>query len=744
MALVSKTVQEKLQTLKKNVEYFCEYFKPNCDRFNEFRKFTFDTSITTMDMQYLAELGKPQIEFNYGEAYLSRLIGEFAKQEPSISVSAADGVKVTQDMVPVIEFVEGYMRHILFEANNNSFESTVYKDVLSGGFSGMKVWTDYCNEMSFHQDINVGKVFSATLMGFDPLAQLPHKGDGEYCFELYPKRLDEFERDFPNVDLTKLSFTANANGYKWSYRNNRDKIVLICDYYEKKKKRTKIVRLANNKVLTEKDYKYYLETFVASGEIAQPAIVIDTRWTDIQTICRYRFIESQVIEYIETDYDELPIIFVDGNSVLMEENGTYYQMTRPYLYNAKGIQKMINYSGQSLAFELINMVQHKWKIAAESINDAYIEAYQDNQVPNIIIYNAFNKNNPGQQVPPPQEVMRQPCPPEIMQTFSGGAQIFQNIMGSYDASVGNISNQISGKAVIESATQGNAVAMPHIMGYLQALNQLAQIIVKLIPKYLVTPRSVPVRKADGKKSYQLINQPGGIDINYCPNELQVKVEAGVNFTVQKNRTLLQIQQMMGTSQIFDQFMNAKGLKVLVNNMDIRGQDELSTMAEEFMQEMKQNQAQQQKAQQQAQQMAQQEHVAKMQQMAQGNPMVQLKQQEIQQKGQHGMADIKLKAQQIQDEKAFRTAEIMNDAKKTDNETLAIHLKAAESIDKTNMQAKKNHGELFARGVELSLESAALKHQHAHDDARLVHDVLNSAHENDRADKATNETKETKD
>ncbi len=720
MSTIAKKYQDELKRIKKNVDYFRDYFKSNYERFTESRKFIFDTSLDQMDLQLLSELQKPQIEFNYGEAYLSRLIGEFSKQQPSITVSAGDGITVDDQTVQMINFVDGYLRHILFVANNDSFENEVYKDTLSGGFSAVEVWTDYTNEKAFNQDIFLGKCFSSTLVGFDPLAVKPHKGDGQYCFKLYPKRVEEFIREYPKVDTNSLKFSQSTSGYSWTYRNNEDKFVLVCDYFEKKKKRTKIVKLADGSIKTDDEYREFLLDWEDKGYIAQPPTIVKSRWTDITTIVRYRFIENQVIEYVETDYDELPIVFCDGNSIVLEENGQYNQMTRPYLYHAKGIQKLINFAGQSLAGELQNMVQHKWKVAAESINPAYKDAFRDNQVPNVIIYNAFMDQNPQQPVPPPQEIVRQGCPPEIIQTFTGGAQIFQNIMGTYDAALGIQNNELSGVALVEGATQSNAAAMPHVMGFLQCLNQVAQIVVKLIPKYLVTNRTVPIMSRDGKRSYVTINNKNGtgLQVKYGSNDLNVKVEAGVNFNVQKTKTLMQIANMMQSSEVFGEFINQMGLKVLVSNMDIRGQDELTEMAEQFMQQRQMQQKQQQQMQQ--------------QQAQQPNPlMVKAK-----------LDNDKFQHQVIQDQtqNQLRQQELQNSSQDTVNDRLKLELQAQQQGVATMVQAKKANAEIFSKAADLAMKREGMQHQHAlelhdqlhqhaHDKARMAHDVIVSQNDN---------------
>ncbi len=66
--LPAKRHQEKLERIKENVRRSYEYFKPNYDRYNSFRKFVFDTSLSADDISLLTDLSRPQLEFNVLEA----------------------------------------------------------------------------------------------------------------------------------------------------------------------------------------------------------------------------------------------------------------------------------------------------------------------------------------------------------------------------------------------------------------------------------------------------------------------------------------------------------------------------------------------------------------------------------------------------------------------------------------------------------------------------------------------------
>ena len=697
MVEVAKRYQDNLGRIKKNVEKAYEYFKPNYQRYHEFNKFVFLSSLTDDDISLLKTLNKPQVEFNILEAYISRLRGEFSKQEPSIEVMPDYDYPLDPQTTKI---VEGHIRHILKEGNKNGAEYSVYTDMLAGGFSVMKIWTDYANDKSFNQCIKWGKVYDPTLCGFDPLARESHKGDGRFCFELFPRSKEEFAEEYPDIDLTQVKFTRdNIEGYNWSYKTQNEDVLMICDYYEKKKKRTKIVLLANNQAMTIDKYNEFLSKWEQSGFIQQPPAIVKSRYSEIETICRYRVIECQVLEYIETDYKMLPLVFADGNSVYIRDNvnSSVQQHTRPYVYNAKGVQKLKNFAGQTLANELENLVQHKFKVPKEGIPSGYEDAYTNIQSANTLIYNAFKDNDPSVPLPPPQEIVRPPVPPEISNTFMAVDQTTQGILGSYDASLGINNNQLSGIAIVEGATQSNSAAMPYIVGFLAALNQIAQIALDLIPKYYVTPRTIPVVGLDGKKSYVKINGNQGVKLNYPDNVLNVAVEAGVNFSVQKSRALQQIIALMQASPLFAQFMNTDGLEVLLDNLEIRGIDQLKVMSQQFIQKQ--------------QQMAQ--------QAQQNNPEI-IKAQAEQQK-------IQIQAHQAGIDANLKAAEIAVEKDKVDNERIKYILENNAAAEERAVRIEQQQTEKTRAAVDLAISVTDMKHSHAMDVNRFNNETGELAH-----------------
>ena len=690
MVQVNKTAQDNLQRIKENVSDAYKYFEDNYKRYHEFRNYIFNKSIDERKRAALNQLQRPALEFNILEAYISRLLGEFANQEPSIIVSPAEGVPISPDL---LQLIEDHVRHIYYTANKDSFSYSIYKDCLGGGFSVGKVYTDYASPMSFHQQIYLNRVFDPTLCGFDPSARTPHKGDGQYCFELFPMTRKEFEREYPDADLKGMTFLRDLEGFNWSYSNLDDaKIVLVCDYFEKRKYRKRIVQLADGRTMTMKDYEKMAEHWQEQGYIEQlPIVVGKPRWTNLEKIVRYRLIENQVLEYEETDYTYLPYVFFDGNSVLLTKGTTNntFQMTRPYVYHARGIQDLKNFAGISLANFLENQIQGKFIIKKESIpkEKDYAEALTNIQRANTVVVNAYVENDPSKPIPDPiREIVNVGAPPEIMNTFSVTDPTTQTILGSYASNVGKDETRISGKAVIESATQGNAAAMPYIVGFLQGLTQVGNIIVDLMPKYLIGKRTVPLMDSAGEQYYQDVNAEGQPVLKYGDRSIKVNVEAGVSFQVQKNRALEQIIALMNSSQQFGQFMNSpQGLKILVSNLTIYGADRLQQAIEPYLQEQQQQQQQMMQMQQEA---------------AQNNPQMIRAQAEL--------MKVQTQAQQNQIENQFEIARIATEKELADAKILEAESKVTQGQIDSAVRLEEAQTSLEVHALESAAKMAEVR------------------------------------
>lgn len=701
---VAKRYQDKLKPIKQKVEQAYKYFEENYKRYHKFMKFVYDTSLSADDVSKLIVLKKPNLEFNILEAYINRRVGEFLKQEPELQVRAADGLSsrhINDTLTNTITVVEDHLREIFSTVKTNGLWSQIFKDTMGGGFSVAKVFTDYINDLSFEQSIRVERVFDPTLCGFDPLARDPHKGDGEYCFEIFPRTKAEFEEEFGPESTKGLSFkrdVGSEGAFNWSYKNQDEDILLEVWFWQKERRKETIVKLSNGAVILKKHYEQMIDIWNNQlFRIEQAPIIIEERKSMIESVWLYRICENKVLDVIQTDFKYLPLVFFDGNSVTVKRssNDATYQMTRPFVYQAEGVQRLKNFAGQTIGQELETLVQHKFIVSIESIPDKYTEAYTNPQLAQVLVYNAFYDKNPDMPLNPPQVIHRSETPQIVKEVFEGTDRATQAILGSYDAQQGIVGDKISGRAIEQGALQNDATALPYLENFIKSMNRVGEILLDLIPKYYVTPRTIPTRKSNGVRSFQVINDetsPDSIDLRYTSNLLQIKIEAGVNSSMQKQYNMRQVIDLMSASETFSQFMNSEGMDILVDNLDIQGGETLKDRAAKFMDGLRQ---------------------AAQANANQPDPMeeyLQIEREKAEGQLQLEAAKIEQKRQETEGNLAIKAAQVANENERLNIDYIKVYSDLAEADRRLAAEEQRDATSLAKESIELAMDVARHNHE----------------------------------
>lgn len=578
---------------KKNMREASDYFKENYDRYNYFMRYVCYSTLDSAQRANLATLQRPQLEFNTLEQYISKECSEFINQEPSCLVHISDSVSpedYTPDMVKTCELIESLSREKLGRLKTDGICYDTFFEQMTGGFSVWQINTDWIKG-TFKKDILIEKKHSPTLCFFDPSAKLSHKGDGNFSGNIIYYEKDEFISLFGKKAFDKSNKSGSFDNFKWTYKGQKKDYIAVCEYFYKKSKRERLYLLPNGMEMYKTDYDKMLKEWVASFQMAIPPEPIDDRMEDRETICRYIFSRDAPIEEEVLDFSHLPMIFFDGNSVMLNDSGSYRQVTRPAVYHAKGGQELKNIAGRQVAFEIENTIAHKLKIARESIDIDYTGAITNFQQASTVVYNAFMDGDSDKPVPIPTEIVRPQIPQIIPQTFSEADKFIQASLGSYDAQMNLNDKDLSGKAIMQSNLKQSGAFSPYVRGFINGMNRFCEIFVDMIPKTYTTPRSMPIIGKDGRRSYVVVNsqkmaegQEQTYYMNYDPKQFNIKIEAGVNCDTQKQMALEQIISLTKASPQFAQFMNEYGLETILDNIDIRGIEKIKVQATAFMQE----------------------------------------------------------------------------------------------------------------------------------------------------------------
>ena len=705
--------KDTLERISKNITRSMNENWGNIERFNNSREFIFKSTLSTKNRNSLSALNMPILEFNISEAFLSRLRGEFAENEPGVTTMIQDGVAVNPELEAQRELIEGHIRFIFDEAKRSGVQVGIFDEVTSGGFSVSKVYTKYDEGKTFRQRIVWEKCYDSTLTGFDVLAREPSKKDSEYCFELFPYPKERFEEIYDRK-IDEVNFSKSQEKFSWFYKVGDQEVVVVADYYEKQREKIKIVELSTGETIDKKDYNKLTEQLsLISLEV--PPVIVQERDLEVEKIMRYQLIGDTILEEEEVkESDLIGHVFFDGNSATLNSGGSRTElMTRPYLINTLGAQKLYNNLGVALADECQSLSKHKILIAEESISPNYEDHITQPQKYDTLVYRAFYNNDPSKPNPPPIQMQRSAFPPEMFALFQYVPTIFQNILGSYDSQLGIQGNNLSGTAIVQGAIHSSATAKPFINKYILSLNRVAEIILHLIPKVYVNEMSLPVINKEGETQYHPVNGQDQPNLKYEPTSFKIKVSAGAGFAAQQTQAMQQIIQLSQAMPIFAQFMNTKGLKILCDNLNCKGADLLKLMAESFMQEMEQEKKmQQQMMQQQMQQQAQ-----------QGNPLM------IREQNKRLELELKAKSNDVQH---------TIDASKLALEQENIELKKMELEGKMkvegeyiDMKREENDADVARAVIENAHKQVDQHHRHSHESKDLHHkhamDIIDRHH-----------------
>jgi len=577
--------QEKLKSIKENIENAYDTFSDNYKRWHRGKYFAMVSSLSPEEKTTLQRLKKPPLEFNISEPFVNRQLGEFYQSEPCFYVSSVEDEEKINPKI--LDVVSGNLRQIEFECRQRGVQQEVFKDQAFGGWGVMKVRTGYIHPKTFQQHIILERR-EPTMCGFDPFAKEMTKGDGSFCFEIFVQSRKLFEEENPDVNLSDVSFSrSRIEGFNWSYKNNKEEMISVVDYYEKRRERTKFVLLSTNQALTEDEYKLFIDTWNQSGFIEPPPVITDEKIDFLETIYRYRVIENQIIESVKTDYTGLPLVFFDGSSAIVKkQDEDVAQFTRSMLHNTQDLQRLKNFAGQTLAYELENISQQKLNVPLEAIpTNAYKDLYTDVQKASVLVYNQFLNGDPNVRLDRPEVMQRQAILPEVSNTFIVSDQMIQNILGSYDAAMGINGNDVSGSAIALGTSQSNMACKTYIINFMQGLNRIAELIVGLMPKIYLNKTSVKIRNSKGDAETIDLKKEE-IAFNFKPRQLKVNVEAGVNFEMQQKMALtalISIVKDLPNSEI-SRFICDRGTLFLLNNLSIKDKDQLKSEYEPWKKE----------------------------------------------------------------------------------------------------------------------------------------------------------------
>lgn len=453
---------------------------------------------------------RPCYEFNKLRVTEKRVINHIRANRPTWKVRAVeDGDKDTADVY------DGLMRNIWNTSDADSVVDYQAEYSVGAGYGVFRIATEYSDDTAFNQDIFIRGFKNPMCVYADPASSDMMKRDAEDWIVTEKISKAAFDERWPTAK--RVSFEDDEFDHDDDWED--DETVRICEYWYKKPVTKTIYLLADGKTVEE---------------VPPGAQIVRQREVRTHQICMVIASGHAILEGpTEWAIDEFPFIPIYGEWVCINGKVIWYGLTR----HSKDAQREYNYSRTAIAETIAQTPTAKYWMTPKQMQglEGHIADAHSENLP-VALYNP----DPSA-ANPPQRIGGADVPVALIQEAGMSAEDIKATSGIFDASLGNQSNETSGRAINARQMQGEIATYNFPDNVAKAARRAGELLVKLIPKIYDTARSIRVLGPDLAEKYVKINHPeqdpktGEIKIanDVTRGKYDLTVSSGPNFSTQR-------------------------------------------------------------------------------------------------------------------------------------------------------------------------------------------------------------------
>jgi hypothetical protein len=569
--------------------------------------------------------GRPCLVINKLAGVQKQITGDQRQNRPSIKIQPVD----SESDPEVAEILTGLIRNIEQQSDAESAYDTSFEQCSGGGFGFFRVNTEYASEDAFEQDIRIERILDPFSVTFDPYAKRQDKADARYVFVEETITEEEFKERFPKATPADWEGTYKDDQSQWYTKDN----VRIAEYWYKEEYQKTICQLETGEVVDKDSIEGAINEeegvqFLIDAQTGQPVRIVKERKTTCDRVKWCLMTGHTVLEESEWVGKFLPIIGVWGDERWVDG----YMVYKSAIRDAKDAQKIYNWM-RSTAIETVAQAPRQPYMVTDAMVDGYEDEWDDmHRVPKP--YLKVNATPDGL----PQRLGGSVPDIGAQNEAAISADDIKATTGIYDASLGQRSNETSGRAILMRQREGDVATFVYVDNLSRALRHAGRVLVDLIPKILDTERVVRVLGEDGAEDFAEVNKivmgpQGPIVVNdLTRGKYDVVVNTGPSYSTQRVEAADAMMQFAQMNPQFGQYFT----DLIAKNLDWPGAEEIEKRAQKLlppgllersMEDM--SPEEQQAFQQQQQQAAEQQQLQQMQiQMGLQTQQIEMKQKEI--------------------------------------------------------------------------------------------------------------------
>jgi hypothetical protein len=545
MALSKEKEQEILDEARERFEQIAAFEEPNREPQLDDMKFAAGEQWPEDIANQRKAQGRPMLTINRMPQFVSQVTGDIRLNTPSVKVRPVDD-KSDPDIAKVFQ---GLIRHIEQESDAKAAYVQAAENQTRCGVGWFRILTDYCDEMSFDQDIKFKRIQSPFAVFADHNAREIDKSDMGHLFFTEFMPLTEYEKRWPSKSKADFEVRLPERDSNWLSHWRRDKDVRIAEYWVKTQIKKRIAQLSDGQVV---DLAELGKAAMAAGRFLEldlaglkrsawdvGKLLVESQGLEVR---RDRMAEGHKIEVYKLSgvhvlegplpYPGKYIPFVPVIGV--EINVGDYTRVHGLVRFAKDPQRLYNF-WRSAGAEAIGIGSKSPYLATPKMVENHKPQWDNAHTTNkpYLLYNWDDQAGRPVREPPPS-------PPVALWQESGiAADDMKSTMGIYDSSLGAESAEKSGKAILARERQGDVGTYVYTDNLSHAIRHGGRILVDLIPRIYDSERIVRILNEDDTEETVRLYAPfkkndGSTAVmDLSVGKYDVKVDTGPSFTTKR-------------------------------------------------------------------------------------------------------------------------------------------------------------------------------------------------------------------
>lgn len=482
------------------------------------------------------------------------VVGEMRENRPSIRALPVDD----EADVETAKTFSGLIRTIEQTSNATNVYLRAGAMQVKCGYGLWRVEHQYASHDVFEQDLFIKYVKNPLNWWPDPRAQELTKHDGRYWVGLCQMHKEEFKKQYPEVDTKGIDQMFDGEGFgEWI----EDDDIIYCEFYEKRPKVFTLCLLSNGHTVNKEAFDPTLAE--ANGVMILKEREVDSYEITYQKVTGNAVFDKQVLP---TKY--YPIIPVYGEIETIEGEDKIRGLVRP----AKDPQRLYNYAASADVEQMALQPKAPFLVTAKMI--AKWKRFWDRANTDNLPYLPIT---PDEKMPGfPQRSQPPVASTGLLQRAQIAQDDIRSSMGVHEASYGQESNAISGKAKLIEQQSGSLTNSIYMDNLSLSIEHTGRVLIDMIPSFYDTMRLIRITGEDGQEEEVYINRPymspdgKKIENDLTRGKYDVRTSVGPSYRTRRQQAVDTLYQLAQTDPRVMQFAG----DILAKNLDIPYADEL--------------------------------------------------------------------------------------------------------------------------------------------------------------------------